>query len=47
MIKFNTIYNIGDQVFHNTPESDRGIVVDIQYNVLSNIVSYRVVLDIV
>jgi len=42
-ISFRTKYNIGDSVYHLTPESDRGIVIDISYSVLNKTVKYEVV----
>ena len=38
----NRKYNIGDAVYHITPESDKGIVIDANYNLLCNIWTYRV-----
>lgn len=29
-------YNIGDRVFHITPESEQGIVLDAEYSLLHN-----------
>jgi hypothetical protein len=41
--RFETKYSIGDNIYHATPESDKGIIVDIQYNVLTGLVRYNIV----
>ena len=38
----NNKYNIGDEVYHVTPESDKGVVVDWRYNAYSGIYGYFV-----
>jgi len=40
--KFNADYNIGDRVYHVTPDSPLGIVLDIDYSVVNNSVKYLV-----
>jgi uncharacterized protein (UPF0303 family) len=40
--EFNAIYNIGDRVYHATPDGDLGIVLDISFSVVNNNVLYKV-----
>jgi len=42
MIKFEHKYNIGDRIFHNTPESDVGLIIDILYYVATDEVRYLI-----
>lgn len=35
-------YNIGDKVFHITPESDQGVVLNIKYDYLTKLHEYLV-----
>lgn len=35
-------YHIGQFMYHNTPESDKGIITDITYSLLTRIVMYKV-----
>lgn len=35
-------FNIGDRVYHITPESDMGVVLDAEYSLLNNRWLYRV-----
>jgi heat shock protein HspQ len=35
-------FNIGSTVYHITPESDRGVVIDIKYSYLTNMNEYQV-----
>lgn len=35
-------YKIGDYVFHITPESDQGVIIDINYSYLTHLHQYRV-----
>lgn len=37
-------FEIGDRVFHKTPESDVGIILDISHHQLTNQVTYLVAL---
>lgn len=41
-IQINTKFDIGDSVYHITPESDKGIILDIQYFVYTNTIRYYV-----
>ena len=45
MIQFNPKYNIGDKVYHITPESREGIILDISYNVVTNQISYLISIE--
>lgn len=36
-------YEIGQSIYHVTPESDKGIIKDISYSILNNKVLYNVV----
>ena len=45
-IKFIPLYGIGDQIFHITQESERGVIVDISYSVLTRLVKYNIVFGI-
>ena len=38
----NRKYNIGDAVYHVTPESDKGIVINANYNLLFDLWTYQV-----
>lgn len=38
----NRKYNVGDTVYHVTPESDKGIVINAYYNLLFNLWTYQV-----
>lgn len=29
---FNNKYNIGDYVYHNTPDSQKGLIIDVKYS---------------
>jgi uncharacterized protein (UPF0303 family) len=40
---FTPIYELGQKVYHITPESDQGIIVDITYSVLKRTIQYNVV----
>lgn len=44
--KFTSEYSIGAMVYHVTPESLQGVVVDISYSVLHRMVKYNVVFGI-
>lgn len=35
-------YKIGDYVFHITPESNQGVIIDISYSYLTGLHQYRV-----
>lgn len=35
-------YKIGDRVFHITPESDRGVVINARYELVSNVWEFQV-----
>ena len=37
------IYNIADEVYHKTPESGKGIIIDINYSLLTRMYRYNVV----
>ena len=37
------IYNIADEVYHKTPESGKGIIIDINYSLLTRMYKYNVV----
>jgi hypothetical protein len=39
---FETYYNIGDIVYHVLPESDKGVVTGIIYDVVLDVVFYHV-----
>jgi hypothetical protein len=39
---FETKFEYGDEVYHCTPDGDKGIVVDVSYNTRSNSVKYLV-----
>ena len=39
---FEHSFNIGDEVYHKTPDSDRGIIIDIKYSKLANKCQYVV-----
>ena len=41
-IRFIPEFNIGDVVYHKTPESDAGVIVNIKYYTLTNIITYMV-----
>ena len=41
-ITFQFKYDIGQFIYHNTPESDKGLIVDITYCLLTRLVSYKV-----
>jgi len=41
-IAFSAKYEIGQPIYHATPESDKGIIVDIKYSVLKDRVMYLV-----
>ena len=41
--KFTPEFEIGQKVYHATPDSDQGIIVDISYSILSRSVRYEVV----
>lgn len=40
--KFETVFNINDDVYHVTPDSPVGVIIDIHYSVINNIVEYEV-----
>ena len=40
---FETVYNIGDEVYYATQESDKGIVIDISYSIRNRSIKYNVV----
>lgn len=46
VIKFTTDIEIGDEVYHVTPESQLGIVLDISYSLLFQAVKYYVTFGI-
>lgn len=35
-------YQIGQHIFHATPESDKGIIVNINHDFVSNVIKYEV-----
>ena len=39
---YNPKYKIGQHVFHNTPESDKGIIINIAHDFASNSVQYEI-----
>jgi hypothetical protein len=42
MISFTPSYDIGDTVYHATPDGDSGIVIDISYSVRNRHILYKV-----
>lgn len=40
--KFQSHYSIGEEVYHITPDSPTGVVIDINYNVSTNTTTYIV-----
>ena len=42
MYSFEPKYKIDQEIYHITPESTKGIIVDINYNVRTNQISYNV-----
>jgi hypothetical protein len=42
MIEFNPIYKIGQKIWHNTPESQQGLIIDISYLVSTKEIKYCV-----
>jgi hypothetical protein len=42
IIRVETKFDIGDLVYHVTPDSDKGIILDIQYFACSKITRYYV-----
>lgn len=40
--QFDHKFNITDEVFHLTPDSNKGIIVDISFSILTNLVLYQV-----
>jgi len=41
-VTFTCKYNIGEYVYHATPESDKGLIIDIHYSAIKG-VKYEVV----
>lgn len=41
-LSFNIHYSIGQEIYHRTPDSAKGIITDINYNALTNTVLYLV-----
>ena len=41
-IKFKIEFNIGDEVYHKSPDSEKGIIVNIKHYVKSNLTTYLV-----
>jgi len=41
--KFKHEFNIGERIYHNTPESDEGLVLDVSYSKRYNQSKYMVV----
>ena len=41
--KFITKFSIGEYVYHAKPDGDKGIIIDINYNVITKSVSYHVI----
>mgnify|MGYP006879606773 CR=1 FL=1 len=35
-------YKLGQFIYHNTPESNKGIIIDITYSILTRLVMYKV-----
>ena len=42
MVQFKPEFEIGEKVYHITPESEQGIIIDISYLCSKSIVSYLV-----
>ncbi len=42
-ITFETVFNIGDEVYHRLEENQKGIIIDILYKARIKVVEYRVV----
>ena len=42
MISFKTKYQIGDYIYHRTPESEKGLIIDISYSVRKQEINYLV-----
>lgn len=40
---FETVFEIGDYVYHIIPEGDKGVIIDISYSKRSKMVKYNVV----
>jgi hypothetical protein len=40
---FRHKYNIGDYIYHNTPDGVKGIILDVQYSVRNDRISYNVI----
>jgi len=46
MIELKPKYNIGQLVYHVTPDSERGIITDITWRMSSNIIWYSVTFNV-
>ena len=42
MIQFESVFEIGERVYYNLPDSDQGVVTDVTYRVSSGLVWYYV-----
>jgi len=40
---FECKYNIGEEVYYITPDSDKGVIIDINYSVRHQEVQYKIV----
>jgi hypothetical protein len=45
MISFNPKYEIGEKVYHITPESSQGVIIDISYRLSTGIISYLIAIS--
>lgn len=41
-ITFTPRFEIGQDIYHKTPDSDKGIIIDIIYSILTGLITYSI-----